>query len=132
VVWDDSGIQVNFWPRNEIPADITLGAPQPDLWPEPAGRWPASTCIPSEFFNSHQVIFDTTLCGDWAGVSSVWSSASLGSCESTTGYSTCQDFVLANGASFAEACAWLSAGLVFLLNKFLIDWEVKSVKIYQQ
>jgi hypothetical protein len=114
--WDTSGIAVYFFPRGSEPADITNQTPQPDSWGSAQARWPATSCDPFQFFNSHHAIFDTTLCGDWAG--GVWNSAGIPgqdtSCQQRTGFSTCEAFVRANGASFNEAY-----------------WEVKSVKIYQ-
>ncbi|KAG9223169.1 glycoside hydrolase family 16 protein, partial [Pleurotus ostreatus PC15] len=115
--WDSDGVAIFFFPRGSVPADITAGAPQPTLWGLPQARFPASGCNPSQFFNNHHLIFDTTLCGDWAG--GVWNAAGIPgqeqSCAQRTGFSTCEAFVRANGASFSQAF-----------------WEVQSVKIYQR
>ncbi|KAL0950671.1 hypothetical protein HGRIS_007456 [Hohenbuehelia grisea] len=115
--WDSTGVAVYFFPRDAIPADLTSNAPQPSSWGAPQARWPASGCNPFEFFKQHHVIFDTTLCGDWAA--GVWSSAGVPgqdqSCAQRTGYPTCEAFVRANGASFNEAF-----------------WEVQYVKIFQE
>ncbi|KIM84668.1 glycoside hydrolase family 16 protein [Piloderma croceum F 1598] len=115
--WDDSGIAVFFFPRGSVPSDINAGSPDPSGWGTPMARWPAASCNPFQFFKQHSVIFDITLCGDWAG--SVWSSSGIPgqeqSCAQLTGFSTCDAFAQANGASFSEAY-----------------WEVSSVKIYQQ
>ncbi|KAI0932742.1 hypothetical protein AcW2_001277 [Taiwanofungus camphoratus] len=114
--WDNNGISVWFFPRSSIPSDITAGAPQPSNWGQAVAYWPATSCNPSTFFYDHSAIFDTTLCGDWAG--NVWGSAGLPgqeqSCAQMTGAATCSEFVQNNGAAFSEAY-----------------WEVKSVKIYQ-
>ncbi|TFK36778.1 endo-1,3(4)-beta-glucanase [Crucibulum laeve] len=114
--WDSSGIAVYFFPRGSVPADITNQVPQPDTWGAAQARWPAASCDPFKFFNSHHAIFDTTLCGDWAG--GVWTSSGIPgqdqSCAQRTGFSTCEAFVRASGSSFNEAY-----------------WEVKSVEIYQ-
>ncbi|KAI0271656.1 glycoside hydrolase family 16 protein [Gloeopeniophorella convolvens] len=113
---DDDGIAVWFFPRSSIPADITARAPQPDSWGTPSAAWPASGCNPAQFFQDHSAIFDTTLCGDWAG--GVWTASGIPgqeqSCAQRTGVATCQQFVQQNGAALAEAY-----------------WEVKSVQIYQ-
>ncbi|OSD05799.1 glycoside hydrolase family 16 protein [Trametes coccinea BRFM310] len=116
VQWIDSGISVWFFPRNAIPSDISSGAPQPDGWGTPMAHWPASSCNPAQFFSQHTAIFDTTLCGDWAGNAwnSVGSPGQEQSCAQRTGVATCADFVQNNGAAFAEAY-----------------WEVNYVKIYQ-
>jgi len=105
-----------FFPRGSVPADISAGTPQPDSWGLAQARWPAASCAPFKFFNNHQAIFDTTLCGDWAGA--VWGVAGIPgqeqSCAQITGVSTCEAFVRANGSAMSEAY-----------------WEVQSVKIYQ-
>ncbi|KIP03265.1 glycoside hydrolase family 16 protein [Phlebiopsis gigantea 11061_1 CR5-6] len=114
--WDDSGIAIYFFPRNQIPSDIAANAPLPDNWGTPLAFWPAAGCNPFNFFNDHSAIFDTTLCGDWAG--GVWSGTGVPgqdqSCAALTGASTCEAWVRNNGANFTEAY-----------------WEVKSVQIYQ-
>ena len=61
VLWQDSGIQIYFFPRGSIPSDITAGAPQPDNWPTPMANWPSTDCNMASHFYSHSVIFDTTL-----------------------------------------------------------------------
>lgn len=52
--------------------------------------------------------------GDWAG--GVWDSAGFPgqeqSCSQRTGFSTCDAFVLASGASFAEACKYSLSSLI--------------------
>ncbi|KAI0961041.1 hypothetical protein AcV7_000253 [Taiwanofungus camphoratus] len=114
--WVDSGISVFFFQRSAVPADITAGAPQPAGWGTPIASFPASSCNPSQFFYNQSVIFDTTLCGAWAG--DAWDAAGAPgqaqSCAQRTGAATCQQFVQNNGSAFADAY-----------------WEVKSVKIYQ-
>jgi len=114
--WVTSGVAVYFFPRGSVPADISANAPQPNSWGPALARWPASSCAPFKFFYDHTAIFDTTLCGDWAGA--VWGDTGIPgqeqSCAQRTGFSTCQAFVQAKGSAMSEAY-----------------WEVKSVKIYQ-
>ncbi|KAF7362471.1 GH16 domain-containing protein [Mycena venus] len=113
--WDSSGISVYFFGRASVPSDIDAGAPQPQTWGLPMAHWPASNCNPWQYFYTHVAIFDTTLCGDWAG--SAWTASGPPgqeqSCATRTGFSTCEAFVQGSGASFADAY-----------------WEVKSVKFY--
>lgn len=114
--WTTSGIQVYFFPRSSIPADINAGTPQPSGWGTPMANFPSSSCNPSTFFYDHSAIFDTTLCGAWAG--DAWDQAGMPgqttSCAQSTGTSACAAYVQNNGGAFSEAY-----------------WEVKSVKIYQ-
>ncbi|KAJ8596521.1 glycoside hydrolase family 16 protein [Rhizopogon salebrosus TDB-379] len=116
MLWDNTGIKIYFFPRGSIPSDIPAGAPQPQKWPAPMANFPSTDCNPYQFFYTHSTIFDTTLCGDWAGA--VWSSTGVPgqsvSCAQETGFSTCSAFVQASGASFSEAY-----------------WEVSSVHVYQ-
>jgi len=114
--WDTSGIAVYFFPRGSEPGDLEANAPQPDSWGNPQARWPADGCDPFKYFNNHHAIFDTTLCGDWAG--GVWGSSGIPgqeqSCAARTGFSTCEGFVRARGDAMGEAY-----------------WEVRSVRIFQ-
>ncbi|KAI0294823.1 glycoside hydrolase family 16 protein [Russula brevipes] len=111
--WDDSGVAIWFFDRQNIPSDITASAPVPENWGSPSAMWPASTCNPFQFFQNHGVIFDTTLCGDWAG--SAWTGTGVPgqeqSCAQRTGVATCEQYVRQNGAALAEAC---TSSLFFL------------------
>jgi len=124
VKWDTTGVAVYFFPHGSVPADISVGAPEPDSWGNALARWPAASCAPFKFFNDHHVIFDTTLwcvmlsgqsnaltpsylrSGDWAGA--VWDIAGIPgqekSCAQRTGFSTCEAFVRASGSAMSEAC----------------------------
>lgn len=116
MVWDKAGINVYWFPRSSIPADITADQPVPSTWGEPMANFPSASCDPYKYFYDNFNIFDTTLCGDWAG--GVWNYADSGagqsqSCASSTGYSSCAAYVLAEGSKFTEAY-----------------WEIKSVKYF--
>ncbi|KAH9177071.1 hypothetical protein EDB89DRAFT_1937935 [Lactarius sanguifluus] len=95
--WDDSGIAVWFFARGSTP------------WGTPSAFWPASTCNPFEFFQDHSVIFDTTLCGDWA--SGVWTASGIPGQEQSCAQA---NWGCHNGTALSEAY-----------------WEVKGVQIYQ-
>jgi len=116
MLWDGNGIAIYFFPRNKIPSDLEAGSPQAENWGNPMARWPAPSCDPSKYFYEHIAIFDTTLCGDWAGA--VWALSGVPgqeqSCATRTGFNTCEEFVRARGDSFKEAY-----------------WEVRYVKIYE-
>jgi hypothetical protein len=58
---------------------------------------------------NHNIVFDTTFCGDWAG--SVWSSNPTCSQKAAS----CQDYVAGNPGDFADAY-----------------WLINSVKVYSQ
>ncbi|KAF8342799.1 concanavalin A-like lectin/glucanase domain-containing protein [Cantharellus anzutake] len=118
LLWDTTGLSVFWFPRASIPNDIKIDAPLPNTWGTPVARFPASACNPYQFFVDQTIIFDTTLCGTWAGSNGAWNlanSAGQGaSCATSTGVSTCTAFVQNNGAAFADAY-----------------WEVVSVKLFQ-
>ncbi|RDW84455.1 hypothetical protein BP6252_02045 [Coleophoma cylindrospora] len=105
--WTSSAIQVFFFPRNAIPADITSGSPDPTSWSTPVARFSGSGCDIDSHFMNHNIVFDTTFCGQWAG--QVWSSSSCASLASS-----CDAYVGANPSAFSEAY-----------------WAVNSVKVYQ-
>jgi hypothetical protein len=104
VKWDKHGIMVWWFPRNKIPGDITAEQPMPDQWGTPMANFPSAQCDPYKYFYDNINIFTSTLCGDWAG--GVWNYADAGetqSCAAKTGYSSCEDYVRNEGASFANA-----------------------------
>jgi hypothetical protein len=105
--WNSSAIEVYFFPRNAIPGDITSGNPNPAGWGTPTASFSGSGCDIDSHFMNHNIIFDTTFCGQWAGA--VWSS---GSCASLA--STCETYVGANPSAFEGAY-----------------WMINSVKVYQ-
>ncbi|QRW16739.1 peroxisomal targeting signal 2 receptor [Rhizoctonia solani] len=73
MLWDDEGISIWFFPRSKMPSDIqnlkskTNATADPSTWGTPKAHWTSSSCSTTNFFNSHSIVFDTTLCGDWAG-----------------------------------------------------------------
>jgi len=61
------GVSIWNFPRTNIPGDIQAQKPNPSTWGTPAAFWSAETCDTSEHFTNLQLVFDITLCGDWAG-----------------------------------------------------------------
>ena len=117
VKWDKSGITVWWFPRANIPQDIKDEVPNPANWGTPVADFPSDNCSPYQFFYDHFNIFDTTMCGDWAGADGVWNYAGYAgqsqSCAAITGYSSCSDYILNEGNKLTDAY-----------------WEVASVKYY--
>ncbi|KLT39292.1 hypothetical protein CC85DRAFT_251404 [Cutaneotrichosporon oleaginosum] len=117
LAWQKSGITAWFHPRYNIPDDITNGNPNPDNWGTPVAHFPSTSCSPYQFFYDHFNIFDTTLCGDWAGADAVWHQSGYAgqesSCAAITGYNSCIDYVRNNGQAFNNAY-----------------WEVNYVKYF--
>ncbi|KZW02409.1 hypothetical protein EXIGLDRAFT_734537 [Exidia glandulosa HHB12029] len=69
--WDESAIDVWFFYRAAVPTDITLGAPDPTLenWGTPSASLSNTGCDLDKYFVDHAIVFDITVCGDWAGAS---------------------------------------------------------------
>jgi hypothetical protein len=72
MVWDEVGIRTYHFPRNQIPPDLSAKRPNPSTWPVPQAFWSSETCDVDSFFEEHEIVINTTLCGDFA--SAVYSS----------------------------------------------------------
>ncbi|KAI0176178.1 glycoside hydrolase family 16 protein [Hypoxylon sp. FL1284] len=105
--WTSSSINIFFFPRSGIPADITAGNPDPSTWGSPSTSFSGSGCDIASHFQNHQIVFDTTFCGDWAG--KVFGSDPV--CGSKA--ATCQEYVASNPDAFKDSY-----------------WLVNSVKVY--
>ncbi|KAG6907665.1 hypothetical protein DXG01_007869 [Tephrocybe rancida] len=105
------GIRVWFWARDEpfVPHAVRYGLRtiKPDFaWGWPDAHFPTSSCNYTSHFDAHEMIFDTTFCGDWAGDPSIWAASGCGP-------GTCAQFVDDNPEQFKEAY-----------------WEINSLRVY--
>jgi hypothetical protein len=99
--WTSDFIAIWFFPRTGIPDDINSGNPNPDNWGKPIAKFNgADTCDIDNYFKDHQIVINTTFCGDWAG--QVW--AQNDECMALA--STCEEYVLANPDVYSRAY-WL-------------------------
>ncbi|KAI0372612.1 glycoside hydrolase family 16 protein [Pilatotrama ljubarskyi] len=96
-------ISVWFFDRDSIPADIAAKKPDPSTWGTPTALFPNSQCDISSHFLAQSLIFDITLCGDWAGAA-YESSGCPGTCASA----------IADKSNFNVA-----------------KWKIASVSVYQ-
>lgn len=72
---DSTGIRIWRFNRDQVPQDLLNGdSPNPEGWPAPKAFWASSTCARDFIDQKQQMIFDITLCGDWAGAPGVFSS----------------------------------------------------------
>lgn len=103
--WQNSGIRIWRFKRDSIPSDLQGDAtsPNPDTWGAPVASWTSAACDIANEIKKHNIIFDITLCGGWAG-DQYASSGCPG---------TCSDRIM-NPANFDDAV-----------------WKVKSVTVYQ-
>lgn len=102
--WDEVSIAVWFFYRASIPTDIIQRRPDPSGWGMPSAALSPVGCNLTQHFIEHQIVFDITTCGDWAG-SSFATSGCPGSCGAT----------VQNPANFINA-----------------SWIINSLHVYQK
>lgn len=110
--WTGDDIKIWFFNRTHIPADIVKSSPDPSNWPKPNAAFNptiSNNTIPAHF-QDLGLIFDTTLCGDWAGKQEVWESDPVCSKKAAT----CQQYVSENAEAFKDAY-----------------WAINSVRVFQ-
>ncbi|KAK2782824.1 hypothetical protein FQN53_009590 [Emmonsiellopsis sp. PD_33] len=107
-LWTAESIKIWFFLRDDIPEDIEKGSPDPDSWGMPAAVFEGE-CEFDKKFKDLKIVFDTTLCGEWAGA--VWESTD--GCGSSA--KTCKEFVSENPDAFADSF-----------------WGVRYVKVYNK
>ncbi|KAI8954739.1 glycoside hydrolase family 16 protein [Xylaria longipes] len=98
--WTSDAIKVFFFPRSSIPSDIDAGNPDPSGWGTPTASFSGGSCNIDANFMNHNIVFDTTFCGQWAG--KVWGDDPVCSAKA----STCEEYVGNNPADFQESY-WL-------------------------
>lgn len=100
--WESSGLYAWFWPHEDVPADVTAGAPATAGWGLPVVAFNGGDgCTVDDHFANMNVVFDTTFCGDWAGQDATWASSGCSALAST-----CADYVENYAGAFAPAY-WL-------------------------
>ncbi|KII92245.1 glycoside hydrolase family 16 protein [Plicaturopsis crispa FD-325 SS-3] len=103
-----TGISVWFWGRNDstVPWSVRDGTaeihPNP-TWGTADAHFALDTCEYGSHFDTHQIVFDLTFCGDWAA-----------SAYTKSGYAgSCTDYVNNNPQAFVGAY-----------------WEINALRIY--
>ncbi|KAK0669403.1 family 16 putative glycoside hydrolase [Cercophora samala] len=115
--WTDDHIAVWFFPRTSNTCKSLVSAspssvPNTNNFGTPLAKFvgnEAGNCSIPSHFKDHNIVFDTTFCGDWAG--QVWGQDDT--CKSLA--DTCEDWVGQNPKGFQEAY-----------------WLVNDIKVYQQ
>ncbi|KAI9199286.1 concanavalin A-like lectin/glucanase domain-containing protein [Polychytrium aggregatum] len=98
-----------YWPRSQIPSDLTSGNPNPSGWGKPYINFQFDCCSP-DLFQGLNLIINTNICGEWAGTAKDAECASLWS-----GEKACNSYIAAHPETLSEAY-----------------WAFNSVKIYQK
>jgi hypothetical protein len=110
--WTSTFIRMwNFAPGTQ-PASLKAGHPAVDTdFPKPDFDSRGGTGLTVDHFKDHQIIFDTTFCGNYAGQDQFWKQTS---CYKTGKWPTCKDYVAANPTAFSKSY-----------------WSFNSVKVYK-
>jgi hypothetical protein len=96
-IWDKLGIRTYRWARDAVPPAVAARRPPREAdFGLPYARFDFGTACEASHFHSHQMVFDLTLCGDWAG------GTFASQCADVAKGATCQEFV-SKGANMAEA-----------------------------
>jgi len=110
--WTSSAIRVWFFRRTAIPASILANAPNPA---KDFGKATANfqgSCTIDDHFAKHNIIFDNTFCGDYAGNS--YGSTTCPMVANQTGFESCLEYVAKNPSAFTEAY-----------------WSINYLQVYQ-
>ncbi|KIK98984.1 glycoside hydrolase family 16 protein [Paxillus rubicundulus Ve08.2h10] len=77
-----TGISIWFFERSQIPSTLANNESIIDTatFGTPVGNWPSTGCNVQEFFQPQQLIFDITLCGDFAGNAAIFNQTCSGVC----------------------------------------------------
>ncbi|TFY64597.1 hypothetical protein EVJ58_g2524 [Rhodofomes roseus] len=101
--YDTSGIYMWFWSRPNVPASLSSSSTSINIsdWGTPTASFPNDqACNTTKFFKPQQLIFDITLCGDWAGVPGIYDSE----CYNAGPHHDCYlDNVVGNGSNYDDA-----------------------------
>jgi len=111
--WSTNFIKMwNFAP-DKVPQTLRDGHPDASTFGTPDFDTEAGSCVMDDHFSTHQIIFDLTFCGNYAGQDQFWQQTSCYK-SNPTKYARCADYVAANPAAFANAY-----------------WIINSVKVYK-
>ncbi|PCH40441.1 glycoside hydrolase family 16 protein [Wolfiporia cocos MD-104 SS10] len=104
-----TGISIWFFNRSSIPSALSGNASTVDtsVLGTPTANYSSSTCDVSQFFEPQSLVFDITLCGEFAGNQDIFEETCSGTCY--------DDFVLGSGSNYATAY-----------------FEVQYVRVYSQ
>ncbi|KAJ1331356.1 family 16 glycosylhydrolase [Microdochium nivale] len=113
--WTSEAIRIWFFPRTTAaPADLHSASPDPSTWGPPSAQFSGgagggASCDIDSHFREHRLVFNTALCGQWAG-------RIFGQDPQCAGLApSCEEYVANNPGAFASAY-----------------WLINSVKVYSR
>ena len=119
-LFDDSQIAIWFWPRSSVPASVSTATSSVDIsdWGTPSANYTSTSCDIASSFAPQQLVLDITLCGDWAGVASIYSETCPISGGGAGNSSSCYlQNVINNGNTTALATAYFEINYIKAFNK---------------
>lgn len=119
--WTGRFIHVWFFPRGAIPGDINAGQPTPWTWGLPRARFQGACDIPSHF-QKHNMVIDTTFCGDWAG-------STFGADPTCAPKGSCQAYVANSPGDFKNAFWSINYIAVYKATKGLLPNPAMRIAI---
>ncbi|KIY42968.1 glycoside hydrolase family 16 protein, partial [Fistulina hepatica ATCC 64428] len=100
-----AGLEMYWWTKDSVPADITSGLPTPSTWGSPAVEVLSDTCDTDSHFIDLMMIVNTNLGGTFP--EGVWSTDDAGgqdtSCATLTSYSDAASYIQNVGSAFSTA-----------------------------
>lgn len=111
--WTSNFIKMWNFPPGKVPQSLLDGKPDTTTFGTPQFDTEGGTGTTADHFANHQIVFDTTFCGNYAGQDYFWQQTSCYK-NNPTKYAKCKDYVAANPAAFANAY-----------------WIINSVKVYK-
>ncbi|RXW24972.1 hypothetical protein EST38_g883 [Candolleomyces aberdarensis] len=105
----ESGISVWFMARKDIPSSLTgASAIDTSTLGTPMGNWPQTGCDIKNFFQSQNLVFTVTLCGDFAGPPNIFNATCTGTCY--------LDYVIKDPSNYDNAYFDIASVRVFSSN----------------
>ncbi|CAD6499822.1 BgTH12-03928 [Blumeria graminis f. sp. triticale] len=111
--WNNQAISIWHFGRNNIPNDLSAGAPNPTGWGQPVFTTAQGSCNIDDHFKDQKVIIDNAFCGNWAGQDALWQQTSCYR-SNPSQYPTCASYVAANPGAYKESY-----------------WLINSLRVYQ-
>ncbi|CZR56468.1 related to mixed-linked glucanase precursor MLG1 [Phialocephala subalpina] len=111
--WTTHFIKMWTFAPGAVPANILSEQPDTSTWGTPSFDTEGGSCTMNDHFQAHNIVFDTTFCGNYAGQAYFWQQTSCYK-SNPTAYATCAQYVAANPSVFSNAY-----------------WIINSLKVYQ-